>query len=224
MASEQLATIEPWTFRAPFSADTWFSDMLSRETETLTKALQKSISSNTTDSDLDSFLAETAPANPTISNVSGSDPEPAPKRPRLLIPAAVKKASKRKSRASKRSQTTYITADPAEFRQMVQRVTGFRFSNSQVTVAPIFKPEPHRASNRLATTGFGGGFLPTLDTSAFWLDHHQQNVMVGPAVNGPVPNVGPGLTTFQGNGDGGYGPLDFDGFCSFPTLESWKVM
>nr|DAD35724.1 TPA_asm: hypothetical protein HUJ06_006364 [Nelumbo nucifera] len=65
-------------------------------------------------------------------------------------------------------------ADPANFRQMVQQVTGVQFGNSPVP-GPIFKPEPQRPGTPLQ------GCLPTLNTSAFLLDNHQQqNQMVGP--------------------------------------------
>ncbi|KAM7270962.1 hypothetical protein ACFE04_030176 [Oxalis oulophora] len=203
MATQNLSTcIEPWA---------WVSDKFLNENDKLTKALTKSISSYS-DSDLDSLFTFREPeTSPTVS----TEPETAPKRQRNAIPAA-KKVSKRKSRASKLSQTTFITADPANFRQMVQQVTGVRFLNSPYP-APILKPEPVR---------LGGGFLPTLDTSAFLLDHHHQhNVMVGPGVNGPRSNVGPGpgLMGFQAGGGNAVNvsvPLEFDSFCNFPTLES----
>ncbi|GAV77426.1 VQ domain-containing protein [Cephalotus follicularis] len=234
--SENLATVEPWTYRAPF-ADSWMSEAFARDTETLTKALQKSLSNNnnmnteTFASDsisplLELINSETASSTPTVSNGSGIDLQTATKRQRNAIPAAGK-VSKRKSRAAKRSQTTFITADPANFRQMVQQVTGIRFGNSHVPVAPILKPEPQRPGNRLLSAG--GGSLPTLDTSEFLLDHHQQNVMVGPntAVSGPGSGsyIGQDPLSFQSLvvADGGSG-FDFDSFGSFPTLESWKVM
>ncbi|KAK9920011.1 hypothetical protein M0R45_028578 [Rubus argutus] len=179
---------------------------------------------------------------PTVSGVSGSDPESvaAPKRQRNAIPVSGKVA-KRKSRASKRTQTTFITADPANFRQMVQQVTGVRFSNGQVSCMPtIVKPEPQRPGGRLP----GGGCLPTLDTSALLLDHHHQpqRQLAGPASaaasaagagagggGGPVGPVcfGPShgeVAEGGGSFSAGAGGLGFDSFSSFPTLESWKVM
>lgn len=74
----------------------------------------------------------------------------------------------------------------------------------------ILKPEPQRPGQRLP----GGGCLPTLDTSAFLLDHNLPQV----AVAGAGGNVS-GLT-----GVPDCGALDFDTFPCFPTLESWKVM
>jgi hypothetical protein len=228
MASpENLASIEPWTFRQAF-ADSWISEAFARDTETLTKALQKSLNPDVLAADAISPLfnfvnSDTSPTTPTVSGLScGSDPDTAPKRQRSGIPAAGGKVSKRKSRASKRSQTTFITADPSNFRQMVQQVTGVRFGNSPVPVVPILKPEPQRPGTRLQ----GTGCLPTLDTSAFLLDHHQQQV-VGPnsAAGGVTGVSGPGPLSFgpsMGLADGG--GFDFDTFSSFPTLESWKVM
>lgn len=84
----------------------------------------------------------------------------------------------------------------------------------------VLKPEPQRPGNRLQQQGC----LPTLDTSAFLLDHHLQQQFMGP---GSSTNSGQGHVSFSQPGvmvgDGGAG-LDFDAFPSFPTLESWKVM
>ncbi|GKV32714.1 hypothetical protein SLEP1_g41301 [Rubroshorea leprosula] len=224
--SENLASVEPWIFRAPFT-DSWISESFARDNETLTKALEKSLCSAAGSDSVVSFsdLVMTGtgtPTTPTASNVSGSDLEsPAPKRQRNGIPVSGGKVSKRKSRASKRSQTTFITADPANFRQMVQQVTGVRFGNAQLPVAQVLKPEPQRAGSQL-TGAATGGFLPTLDTSAFLLDHHQQNVPMGPSVSGV--GFGPGPLGFQSSvaSNTGSAALDFETYASFPTLDSWK--
>ncbi|KAJ1404510.1 hypothetical protein SESBI_26495 [Sesbania bispinosa] len=244
-SSQNIASIEPWMFR-PSVTDSWLTEFITRDAETLTKALQKSISSTPEDTISpfsnfvrtdDSVLAAAAPApntpTPTVSSLSGSDQESAPKRHRV----AAGKISKRKSRTSKRSQTTFITADPANFRQMVQQVTGVRFGGSHMPMAPaVLKPEPQRAMG-IAGGRFpaaGAGCLPTLDTSAFLLDHQQQRqevvgpISAGPEISGPGPlpfgqSVGAldaaAAASFASAG------LDFDPFSSFPTLESsWKVM
>ncbi|KAK9289475.1 hypothetical protein L1049_007630 [Liquidambar formosana] len=223
--SENMASIEPWSFR-PGLADSWISEAFARDTETLTKALQKSLTNDSvavTSDTISPFCNLVKPETaqtPTVSGVSGSDPETAaPKRRNAIQATSGGKITKRKSRASKRCQTTFITADPANFRQMVQQVTGVRFGTTQMPMAPILKPEPQRPGNRLH------GCLPTLDTSAFLLDRHQQQHQVmGPitssaAVQGHVSFTPPPMMVT----DGGAG-LDFDTFPSFPTLESWKVM
>ncbi|KAJ0042003.1 hypothetical protein Pint_18411 [Pistacia integerrima] len=219
-SSENLpALTASWAFRDP-----WFSEVSAHETETLTKALQKTFSTSTTNFNNNSVSEAFAsdfispfvnPETPTVSNVSGSDPETSlPKRQRNGVSGPNSgKISKRKSRASKRTQTTFITADPANFRQMVQQVTGAKYGNSQGSVPSILKPEPQRLGGRLPGIGHGGGCLPTLDTSAFLLDHHQQQVAMG---------SGSGPTSVMG--DGGSSGYDFDALSSFPTLESWKVM
>ncbi|XP_031259242.1 calmodulin-binding protein 25-like [Pistacia vera] len=236
-SSENLpALTASWAFRDP-----WFSEVSAHETETLTKALQKTFSTSTTNfnnnnnnSVSEAFASDfispfVNPETPTVSNVSGSDPETSlPKRQRNGVSGPNSgKISKRKSRASKRTQTTFITADPANFRQMVQQVTGAKYGNSQGSVPSILKPEPQRLGGRLPGIGHGGGCLPTLDTSAFLLDHHQQQVAMGSG-SGPVggPGVGSGPFNFQTSvmGDGGSSGFDFDALSSFPTLESWKVM
>jgi hypothetical protein len=230
-SSENLASIEPWMFR-PAMADTWLADYMARDTDALTKALQKSLSAAPEDA-LSPFLKDssattTATVTPTVSSLSGSD-DSAPKRQRV----AAGKISKRKSRASKRSQTTFITADPANFRQMVQQVTGVRFgAGSNISMASVVKPEPHRVMGVTGVGRFsatGAGCLPTLDTSAFLLDHHrQQQTMVGPNSDGPeMSSLGP-VSFGQPIDESGFGSagLDFETFSScFPTLESsWKVM
>ncbi|KAA8517876.1 hypothetical protein F0562_015335 [Nyssa sinensis] len=174
-SSENLASLDPWTFRPTF-ADSWISETFARDTETITKALQKSISNHSetiiSSDALSPFfnLVKTETTTAQTPSVSGSDAEPAAPKRRNPIPVtnSTGKTTKRKSRASKRTTTTFITADPANFRQMVQQVTGVRFSNGLLPVAPLLKPEPQRPVNRLQ------GCLPTLDTSAFLLDHHQQ--------------------------------------------------
>ncbi|KAJ4706755.1 calmodulin-binding protein 25-like [Melia azedarach] len=225
-SSENLPNIESWAFRSAF-ADSWLSDAFARDTETLTKALQKSFS-NSDNSVCETFASDfIAPyivnqETPTVSNVSGSEPETLPKRQRPAMPGPNSgKITKRKSRASKRTQTTFITADPANFRQMVQQVTGVKFGNSQVSMAPILKPEPHRPGSRLAGLGGAGGCLPTLDTSAFLLDHqhHQQVAASSGSISGAV--IGSGQYDFQVGEGGTATGLDFEAISSFPTLESW---
>ncbi|KAK8649209.1 hypothetical protein V6N13_129943 [Hibiscus sabdariffa] len=165
---ENLGSIESWAFRPSF-ADSWLSEAFSRDTQALTKALQHSISNP--DSLSPALLNSSPLPTPTASNVSGSDPETTLKRHPALRPAPPSgkvSKSKRKSRASKRSQTTFIKADPTNFRQMVQQVTGVRFGNAQMSPSPIL--EPHRP-----------GSLPTLDTSAFLLDQPQPSSVVANA-------------------------------------------
>lgn len=217
MASDNLMAMEqPWMLRSTF-ADTWFADIFTKENDTLTKALQKSIS--TTSSDGDAFSAElvdslfvqpeAAPPlqTPTASGGSEND-APVSKQRRIVPPTG--RVAKRKSRASKRATTTFITADPANFRQMVQQVTGVRFGglNGQLPMAPVLKPEPQRAFSRFQQAN---NALPTLDTSAnFFIDGSAASLAAAPYM---VADGGPSAAG-----------VDFDSFCSFPTLESWKVM
>uniref|UniRef100_A0ACD5W084 Uncharacterized protein n=1 Tax=Avena sativa TaxID=4498 RepID=A0ACD5W084_AVESA len=69
------------------------------------------------------------------------------------------RVSKKKPRASRRPPTTYISADPADFRRMVQEITGFGVPGAEhasATEAPR-RPDPLPF------------VLPTLDTSACFL-------------------------------------------------------
>lgn len=175
-----LISLDPWCFR-PDSSLFSLAESFTRDNDALTRALQFSLSGSTTSSSPDTRPVSTRP-------------DPIARNPLPCSPSA--KISKRKSRASKKSPTTYITADPANFRQMVQQVTGVRFGEpGQMPVDSLIRPEPVRSGS-----GFGQGLvscLPTLDTSAGLLDRAR---MVGPV----------------GEGAG------FEGFgASFPTLESW---
>lgn len=213
---------DPWMFGSAFE-NSWVSEAFARDTEILTKALQHSIANTTNNSEF--FKLPETPSSQhqtqsfSSSGGGGSETETVSKRTTFrtgLIPVKGK-VTKRKSRASKRSPTTFITADPENFRQMVQQVTGIRFSGGPGPVGSLLKPEPQRpvgggsgVVNRLQT----GCLLPTLDTSAFLLDHHQQQQVVGP---GSV-EFGPPAVLAEACGPG----FDFDGFAGFPTLESWN--
>ncbi|KAL2320596.1 hypothetical protein Fmac_029565 [Flemingia macrophylla] len=224
-SSENVAAIDPWMLR-PTVTDSWLAEYFSRDADnTITKALHNSLSNVNHDAyflinpDASASASASAAATPTVSSLSGSDHDSAPKR----RPPPTGKISKRKSRASKRSQTTFITADPANFRQMVQQVTGVRIGAAPIA-PPLLKPEPHRPPGRFTPAA---GFLPTptLDTSAFLLEHQQ----VGPnsAAAGPGAGLsGPGPLPFSPSLDAAasFAAADFDIFSSFPTLESWKVL
>ncbi|XVF32996.1 hypothetical protein REPUB_Repub17cG0130300 [Reevesia pubescens] len=224
--SENMASIEPWTFRPGF-ADSWISEAFARDTETLTKALQKSISNSFSNSDSLSPLlslinpnpspTSTPTPTPSASNVSGTDHETAPKRQRTVNPPPTRKVSKRKSRPSKGSQTTFITADPANFRQMVQQVTGVRFGNAQMmSPSHILKPEPQRPG------AAGPACLPTLDTSAFLLDHQQPSSAAAAVVGSSLLPFQSSSVVAEDVATSG-ATLDSNTFPSFPTLDSWKV-
>ncbi|KAI9121576.1 hypothetical protein K1719_008609 [Acacia pycnantha] len=228
-SSHNLASIEPWTLRTTF-ADSFFPETFACDYETLTKALQKSLSGSTTSDTASPFLNLINPDMTPSSTVS--DQETAPKRQRSSVLSATGKVSKRKPRTSKRSHTTYIAADPLNFRQLVQQVTGVRLDNSQMPMAPILKPEPQRPRSRLPS---GELFLPTLDTSSFFLDHQQQkeetvgsNPAAGPTIPGPVPLTFEPPVVGVVDADLNSPASEFDAYLNFsthfPTLESWKVM
>lgn len=224
-SSSDLSTIETWAFRPAFE-NSWISDAFARDTDALTKALHKSISDTDVSLSAATFSDLLKPETPSslhqgqsVSSSGGSEPETVSKRvPRNPNPSPPSgKIAKRKPRVSKRSPTTFITADPSNFRQMVQQVTGIRFAGGQMPTGSVLKPEPHRPVGVVNRLQAGGYLLPTLDTSAFLLDHHHQQ----PAGGGGQSSLGFGTPSVVA--DGGH---DFDGFSlsSFPTLDSWKVM
>lgn len=221
-SSENLMAMEKsWPpFRSTLS-DSWFFDIFSnKETEALTKALKKSFTNPSIDDDsshdfstgtVESFLVspELRPVQtPTVAGGLGSGVSFA--KSRFEAPAG--KITKRKSRTSKRAAaTTFITADAANFRQMVQQVTGLRFGGLN-PAAQVLKPQPlpQRAMNHMQD----GGCLPTLDTSAFLLG--QVGSTSFQSVELPAGNVPPSPS--------GAGGFEYDSVFSFPTLESWKAV
>nr|GLL24484.1 calmodulin-binding protein 25 [Ipomoea trifida] len=232
MASyDNLMTMEPWAFRSAFG-DSWYSDVFARETDALTKVLQKSLSTPPQAAAAEGFPGEmvfsvavpemTPVQTPSASGPTGSggsENETAGSKRRNVGPSG--KITKRKSRAAKRATTTYITADAANFRQMVQQVTGVRFGGGggggKLPVPPILKPEPHRAVNQLPP--HTAGCLPTLDTSAFLLDQKQHFGSSPASLIRPTTLTSPPPPTVT---DGGVTGFDFDAFSTFPTLESWN--
>jgi hypothetical protein len=214
MASpDNLTTYEPWSFRQTF-ADSWISEAYARDSDTLTRALQQTLCGDAfgETTSISPFYNSIKPENLSVQTPSGSGSEleiPTPKRRGGGAQAGGVvggRIAKRKSRASKRATTTFITADPANFRQMVQQVTGVRFSCGQIPVNPVMKPEPQRAYKLVQ------GCLPTLDTSA---SHLLENPYY--QSSSPASQPSTAVTTPASIGDGGF---DFESFSSFPTLES----
>uniref|UniRef100_A0A1D1Y307 Translation initiation factor IF-2 n=1 Tax=Anthurium amnicola TaxID=1678845 RepID=A0A1D1Y307_9ARAE len=213
--ADNCSSLEPWSFYS-------ISDAFACETEAFTRALQMSFSS-----DADVLAAVVSggasplllTSDPGAASLSASDAEPAPKRARahpVLPVAPAGKISKRK-RPSKRSTTTYITADPANFRQMVQQVTGIRLGGAPHEAAEsVLKPEPQRPGGNPLLQG---SCLPTLDTSSFLLEQAAAAAWA-PAAPSPPSHA----SSFGSSGLEGAG-FDLDpAFSCFPTLESWGAM
>ncbi|EHA8590723.1 calmodulin-binding protein 25-like [Cocos nucifera] len=206
--SENCAAADPASYRPPFP-DSWIYDAFARETEDLTKALQISLSATDSlsfsSSSSSSLLLDLIKPEPTAL---ASYPDSGLKR---AAPPATGRISKRKSRASKRCPTTYINADPANFRRMVQQVTGVRVVDANLPVEPASEPEPQRAGG--SRNGLEPQIcLPTLDTSAVLLDRTWV--------------VGSELETLGSRGPAVDGPVryELESFPTFPTLDSWGVM
>ncbi|KAG8050728.1 hypothetical protein GUJ93_ZPchr0009g1931 [Zizania palustris] len=120
-----------------------------------------------------------------------------------------RRIAKRRPRPSRRSPTTYITADPANFRRMVHQVTGADDLPAAAAVAALSPPEllrptPTPAASASAGAGAGALMLPTLDTSAYLLG------------STPPPLVG--------GGAGAYASNNIRSNCGFPTLDSWDLL
>ncbi|KAL8208814.1 hypothetical protein R6Q57_008226 [Mikania cordata] len=205
-----LATIDPWIFK-PTAGDSCYPYAFAGDTElAITKALQQTFfnQSQLNHPISHSFLANQSDyCSTTASTVTGSDSEtPGSKRRETKLGVSIGNTRKRKSRASKRSVTTFIQADQANFRQMVQEVTGVKLPASTVV-----KPEPiwQPFVNRLQ------GLLPTLDTSDYLLQLQGGNRQQIPASNGF--SEAPATSQVAVNGGG---VVDLYSLCSYPTLES----
>ncbi|KAK4769918.1 hypothetical protein SAY87_030450 [Trapa incisa] len=196
--------------------DPWFTDVAAIETPHMPLFF-----SNVDDNPFSSppslpFGQIKAAPTPDVTSGSASfDQEPAVKRPQHPIPVVPRggRVSKRKSRASKQPQTTFITADAANFREMVQRVTGVGSVGSQATVV---KPQPQRATMGLqlfrpVPVVATGGLMPTTDVSVW-----RQNP-------GGVPLVANPAAVADGGGVAA-SSLSSDLLASFPTLKSGKTM
>ncbi|GAA0183804.1 hypothetical protein LIER_31153 [Lithospermum erythrorhizon] len=241
--SDNLMTMDPSFMLHNAFPDTWLPDNFSRETETIAKALQKSFDFQDFDNNLD-FSSELLSPSPWLNNsdsttVSGGSVEQennslmASKRVRnnnmvvRLVPNG-DKIKKRRSRASKRGTTTFINADVENFRQLVQEVTGLKFGGGGGTGrgGVVVKPEAHRVVNKLQMIGGGGG-LHTLDTSAFLVgptNRSNQLEKVGGGGGGVVPPSAAEVVVGGGGSACSTTQFDFDSYCSFPTLESWKAI
>ncbi|XP_072997070.1 calmodulin-binding protein 25-like [Typha latifolia] len=185
------------------SLDSWtsmLSDAFARDNEALTRALQISLSENST-STSSAISADTPSPSPSASSLLRRfvSPEPAVPSPVRLDPTG--RIGKRKARPSKRAPTTtYITADPANFMEMVQHATGNRAGGAG-PVEPVARSQPGRGAAVEQ-------MLPTLDTSAFLLDQARED-----KVDRRFEPVAIEMPAF-----------DFESSPTFPTLESWNLI
>ncbi|XP_065035030.1 calmodulin-binding protein 25 [Musa acuminata AAA Group] len=176
--AENCSVLDPWMHR---TESAWMNEAFARDNEALTRALQISLSDTSSSASHDtlSSVATTTtstsrtPVLPPRYQVTSPLGDVAALRGRNpLAPTPAGRISKRRSRPSKRAPTTYINADPAHFREMVQRVTGVRLDGD--LAEPLVKPEPVRPAVLQQT------HLPTLETSAFLLDRDEGSSF-GPA-------------------------------------------
>jgi hypothetical protein len=238
------------------SSPVWLTSAAAFENEALTSALRASMApahpySASAAAAASSFSSPATPSSSTTSSASeflsassGHDaPAPVPESSRPGARALAGgprggRVTKRKPRPSRRPQTTYITADPANFRRMVQEITGL----------PVPVPGPSSSSFPAAaseaapnwTTPAPACVLPTLDTSAFLLDRAAA-VPAAPEEKSPAGGGHASSTATDaaiavaaaaaGDDDGSSALLELEalvcaaaGECGFPTLESWGMI
>ncbi|KAG2588030.1 calmodulin-binding protein 25-like [Panicum virgatum] len=180
------------------------------------------------------FSSPATPSSSTTSSASellssGHD-APAPSsgpagRPpaRALKGPKAGRVSKRKPRPLRRPQTTYITADPANFRRMVQEVTGLP---ARVPAGPPSSVAPERTAAAAAPswTLAPSFVLPTLDTSAFLLDRAAPAPEVKSSSRGYAPAATAPTAAAAGNDDPLALLVQMEAMIDFPTLESWGII
>lgn len=200
--AENVSTLESRTQRPAFlDTQSWISGVFPLQNEALTKALQISLSDESSASETLSYLPPlpSSTANPvSFTALRGTIPN------RTSIS---RKIAKRKSRASKRTPTTYINADPANFRRMVQEVTGIRIGDGGMPVEPVVWREPEW-SGLGSSACHPQSCLTTLGTSSLQLDRGG--------------STGTACGSFEPAVDSSF--FDFESFPTFPTLESWGTM
>ncbi|CAL9123180.1 unnamed protein product [Musa textilis] len=197
--AENCSVLDTWMYR---SCACISEAAIERENDALTKALQISLLADSSSSS-SSAAAAAIPSPMSFSTATFSH---------LCLPAAVNEchrrdppagrvAKRRRSRASRRSPTTYIAADPANFRELVQRATG--------TLAGDSAGEHQYPSTAVQ----GSRLVPTLDTSSFLFDGA---ALAGPDLAGsfePAMAV-PVLPQFD----------PFFVVSTYPMLDSWGVI
>ncbi|CAD6231913.1 unnamed protein product [Miscanthus lutarioriparius] len=231
------------------SSPAWLTSAAAFENEALTSALRASMAPAHAYSAAAASFSQATPSSSTTSSASellsassGHDaPAPAASsRPgaRALAggPRGGRVTKNRKPRPSRRPQTTYITADPANFCRMVQEITGL----------PVPGPSSFPTASEAATvaapnwTAAPACVLPTLDTSAFLLDRAAAAVPApeeknpaggGQASTTTVTDAAAVAAAAAGNDDDSSALLELEalvcgaaGECGFPTLESWGMI
>ncbi|CAO2203220.1 unnamed protein product [Urochloa humidicola] len=207
------------------------------ENEALTSALRASMApAHGSPAAAEAFSSPATPSSSTTSSASellssGHDaPAPAsrPAAPAGRPPARASKGpkggvTKRKPRPSRRAQTTYLAADPANFRRMVQEITGLPVPGPAVSSPAASEAAAAAAPAPSWTPVPAPAFvLPTLDTSAFLLDSATaaQEVPEAKCSSGSAPAAA--AAKAAGDHDSS-AMLEMEAMIDFPfpTLESW---
>uniref|UniRef100_A0A0D9UZN6 VQ domain-containing protein n=1 Tax=Leersia perrieri TaxID=77586 RepID=A0A0D9UZN6_9ORYZ len=153
---------------------TWLSTAFADDA--LTAALWASMSPSSAATGAASYRSAASPSptpssstTTTTSSASAGGVDILAATPARAATRPTGRVAKRKPRPSRhRAHTTYISADPADFRRMVQEITGFPAVPGAAVYASS-TPAPHHTTSASATTALAC-VLPTLDTSAFLLD------------------------------------------------------
>ncbi|KAL5228161.1 hypothetical protein ABZP36_016426 [Zizania latifolia] len=229
----------PWTARP-----TWLSPVgAAFEDDALTAALWASMSPPVGATAAASSSASYCSASPTPSSsttttttssasaeilaISSARPGNGGGPARAVLAGPTGRVSKRKPRPSRRAHTTYISADPADFRRMVQEVTGYPVSGADAAFAAAASsstPAPRFASAPACV-------LPTLDTSAFLLDSASPQQQPERPKNKPT-FVSPTMAAFSVADEASSLLQELEAMVSappaiasaFPTLESWGMI
>ncbi|CAO2184918.1 unnamed protein product [Urochloa humidicola] len=172
--------------------------------------------------------SSTSSASELLSSSGGHDtPAPAsrpaaadarPPPARALKGPKEGRVGKRKPKPSRRAQTTYITADAANFRRMVQEITGLPVPGGPASSSPAASVAAAAAPSWTPVPA-PSFVLPTLDTSAFLLDSATAAVPEAKCSSGSASTA---TAAAAGDRDSS-ALLEMEAMIDFPfpTLESW---
>ncbi|CAO2162168.1 unnamed protein product [Urochloa humidicola] len=160
------------------------------------------------------------------SRPAAADARPPPARALKQGPKGGRVA-KRKTRPWRRAQTTYITADAANFRRMVQEITGLPVAGGHASSFPAASVSTAAtAASPTWTPAPAPAFvLPTLDTSAFLLDSATAAPAAVPEAKCSSGSASIATAAAAGDRDSS-ALLEMEAMIDFPfpTLESWGFM
>ncbi|KAG8089187.1 hypothetical protein GUJ93_ZPchr0011g27274 [Zizania palustris] len=158
------------------------------------------------------------PDRPLTASASPSPPPPQPLAAAATLQhlrAAGRRIAKRRPRPSRRLPTTYISADPTNFRRMVHQVTGAADLPPPPPTPSTTQQHPELLRHVPTQPDSAGAgalmMLPTLDTSAY---------LLGRPASAPAPPLALVGGAYTSNNSSSSSSSN----CGFPALLSWDLL